>query len=298
MNEHDDAIAYADKWINIIKSPSIDEQTAKTVAKETVDNFVNHFNKGWVEYKKSVTESGEYAGTEWSGDGAVFQDVFGDKYLDFLGGYGALNLGWSHPEVVEAVRAQAGKSGIPTQELMDPLRGVLANLLSKIAPGNIDHSFFVASGTETVEGALKIAKLYTGKTTFISTVKGFHGKTQGSLSVMGKKDYRSPLMPYGSQNFFIPYGDADALDKQLEICEAVGIGVAGFIAEPIQGEAGARVPSDDYWPKVREICTRHGILLIADEVQTGLGRTGKLWGWITGVLFPILCALQNHLEVV
>lgn len=294
MSDYNKATAYAERWLNIIKSESIDEATAKEVSRETVDNFVNHFNKGWVEYRKSVTEGGEYAGTEWSGNGAVFKDVFGNEYLDFLGGYGALDLGWSHPEVVEVVRAQAGKSGIPTQELMDPLRGVLANLLSQITPGDIDHAFFVSSGTETIEGALKIAKLYTGKSTFVSTVKAFHGKTQGSLSVMGKKDYRAPLMPYGSQNYFVPFGDADALDKQLDILEAVGIDVAGFIAEPIQGEAGARVPPDDYWPKVREICDKHGILLIADEVQTGLGRTGKLWGvdhW--NVVPDIMCVAKS-----
>jgi len=294
MSDYNKATAYAERWLNIIKSESIDEATAKEVSRETVNNFVNHFNKGWVEYRKSVTEGGEYAGTEWSGDGAVFKDVFGNEYLDFLGGYGALDLGWSHPEVVEAVRAQAGKSGIPTQELMDPLRGVLANLLSQITPGDIDHAFFVSSGTETIEGALKIAKLYTGKSTFVSTVKAFHGKTQGSLSVMGKKDYRAPLMPYGSQNYFVPFGDADALDKQLDILEAVGIDVAGFIAEPIQGEAGARVPPEDYWPKVREICDKHGILLIADEVQTGLGRTGKLWGvdhW--NVVPDIMCVAKS-----
>jgi putrescine aminotransferase len=195
-----------------------------------------------------------------------------------LGGYGALDLGWSHPEVVEAVRAQALRSGIPSQELMDPLRGVLAKLLAQITPGRIDHAFFVNSGTETIEGALKIAKLHTGKHNFIATTKAFHGKTQGSLSVMGKKDYRAPLQPYGGQTFYIPYGDAKALEQQLEICKLVGIDIAGFIAEPIQGEAGAIVPPDDFWPRVRELCDHYGVLLIADEVQTGLGRTGKLWG--------------------
>jgi len=294
VNDYKKAMEYADRWLGVIKSETIDEATAKVVSKETVDNFVNHFNKGWVEYRKSVTESGEYAGTEWNGRGAEFFDVFGNSYLDFLGGYGALDLGWSHPEVVEAVRAQAGKSGIPTQELMDPLRGVLANLLSQITPGDIDHAFFVNSGTETIEGAMKIAKLYTKRHAFISTTKAFHGKTQGSLSVMGKKDYRAPLMPYGSQNFFVPYGDADALRQQLQICHDVGIDIAAFIAEPIQGEAGAIVPPDDYWPKVRALCTEFDVLLIADEVQTGLGRTGKMWGvehW--DVVPDIMCSAKS-----
>ena len=212
------------------------------------------------------------------GEGSKFYDNFGNEYLDFLGGYGALDLGWSHPEVVEAVKAQVGKSGIPTQELMDPLRGVLANLLSQITPGDIDHAFFVASGTEAVEGGLKLARLHTKKHNFISTVKAFHGKTSGSLSVMGKKDFRSPMQPYGAQTFYVPFGDADALEKQLEICNIVGIDIAGFIAEPIQGEAGAIVPPEEYWPRVREICTKYNVLMMCDEVQTGIGRTGTLWG--------------------
>ncbi|GAB6908988.1 Putrescine aminotransferase [Desulfosarcina cetonica] len=280
MRSYKDALAYSAKWLDIIKqdSASIDEATAKWISKETKENFVNHFNAGWVNYRKSMTEAGDYGAVEWRGKGARFYDHFGNEYLDFLGGYGALDLGWSHPEVVEAVRAQVLKSGIPSQELMDPLRGVLAKLLTEITPGDIDHAFFVASGTEAVEGALKIARLHTRKHSFISTVKAFHGKTSGSLSVMGKKAFRAPLQPYGAQIFFVPFGDADALERQLEICDAVGIEIAGFVAEPIQGEAGAIVPPDAYWPRVREICDRFGILMICDEVQTGLGRTGALWG--------------------
>ncbi len=278
MSSYEQAAGYAERWVRIIKQESLDEETAKRVSRETVGNFVDHFNKGWVDYRKSVTEAGEYAGTEWRGEGIYFYDVFGNEFIDCLGGYGALDLGWSHPEVVAAVRAQAGKSGIPTQELMDPLRGALANLLAQITPGDIDHAFFVNSGTETIEGALKVAKLYTGKTSFIATTRAFHGKTQGSLAVMGKKDYRKPLLPYGPTTYFVPFGDAGALEKQLEICAQVGIDIAGFIAEPIQGEAGAIVPPEEYWPRVREICDRYNVLLIVDEVQTGMGRTGKLWG--------------------
>lgn len=280
MQNFQRALDYSAKWLEIIKqdTTTLDHTTAKWISEETRKNFVDHFNAGWVEYRKSMTEAGDYAAIEWRGEGSKFYDNFGNEYLDFLGGYGALDLGWSHPEVVEAVRAQAGKSGIPSQELMDPLRGVLAKILSEITPGDIDHAFFVASGTEAVEGALKIARLHTGKHNFISTVKAFHGKTSGSLSVMGKKTFRAPLQPYAGQTLFIPFGDAGALEKQLEICKTVGIEIAGFIAEPIQGEAGAIVPPDDYWPQVREICTKFGILMICDEVQTGLGRTGALWG--------------------
>lgn len=288
------ALEYAQQWGKITRTETLDTETAQWISKETVGNFVNHFNKGWVEYRKSVTEAGDYAGTEWKGLGVHYYDVFGKEYIDCLGGYGALDLGWSHPEVVEAVRIQAGRSGIPTQELMDPLRGALAALLAKVTPGDIDHAFFVNSGTETIEGALKLARLYTKKHNFIATTRGFHGKTGGSLAVMGKKDYRAAMQPYGGQTFFVPFGDAEALDKQLEICATVGIDIAAFIAEPIQGEAGAIVPPDEYWPKVRQVCDKHGILLICDEVQTGMGRTGTLWGvehW--GITPDILCTAKS-----
>jgi len=110
-------------------------------------------------------------------------------------------------------------------------------------------------------------------------VKAFHGKTMGSLSMMGKADYRQAMGTlYGGQIYHVPFGDADALEQQLDICSKVGIGVAGVLFEPIQGEAGAIVPPDDFWPRVRAATKKHGVLLIADEVQTGMGRTGTLWG--------------------
>jgi putrescine aminotransferase len=163
--------------------------------------------------------------------------------------------------------------------LIDPLRGVLAKLLATITPGNLKYSWFAASGTEANEAAIKIAKLYTGKSAFIVAVKAFHGKTMGSLSMMGKSDYRANVGPmYAGQVYHVPFGDAQAVARQLEICDKVGIGVAAVMFEPIQGESGAIVPPDDFWPCVREVTKKYGALMIADEVQTGLGRTGKLWG--------------------
>ncbi|MFN8414634.1 MAG: aminotransferase class III-fold pyridoxal phosphate-dependent enzyme [Anaerolineales bacterium] len=156
---------------------------------------------------------------------------------------------------------------------------MLAKLLASITPGDLKYSWFGASGAEANEAAMKIAKLYTGKTAFIVGVKAFHGKTMGALSLMGKSDYRSPMGAlYGGQVYHVPFGDADAVEKQLDICEKVGVGVAAVMFEPIQGESGAIVPPDDFWPRVRAATKKHGVLLIADEVQTGLGRTGKLWG--------------------
>ena len=275
----EEAVSYAERWIEIIHKPSVTEEQGKEIIEECKYNFAEHFNRGWLEYRKSVTEAGGWAATEWTGRGAVFQDVLGREYIDCLGGYGLLDLGWSHPEVVDNVRAQLSRTPMPSQELIDPLRGVLARLVALITPGDIKYSFFAASGTEAVEGAIKVAKMATGKSGFIVAVKAFHGKTMGSLSMMGKSDYRDPVgQLYGGPVYHVPFGDADAVERQLEICKTVGVPIAAVMMEPIQGEAGAIVPPDDFWPRIREATKQYGVLLIADEVQTGMGRTGKLWG--------------------
>jgi putrescine aminotransferase len=280
MSDYNTALAYSAKWLDIIRQENFpDVSQAKWIIEQSTQNFAEHFNRGWLEYRKSVTEAGDWASVEWSGNGSSFTDVMGRKYIDWLGGFGMLDLGWCHPEVVEAVIAQVKRSPMPSQELIDPLRGVLAKLMAEITPGDLKYSWFAASGTEAVEASIKIAKLYTGKTAFIVALKGFHGKTMGSLSMMGKADYRQPMgMLYGGQVYHVPFGDAEAVEKQLEICEKVGIGVAGVLFEPIQGEAGGIVPPDDFWPRVRAATKKYGALLIADEVQTGMGRTGQLWG--------------------
>jgi len=270
---------YAKKWIEIIHQEKVPEDVGKWVIEESIHNFAEHFNRGWLEYRKSVTEAGDWAMTEWTGRGAIFEDVLGRKFIDFLGGYGMMDHGWSHPDVVATVAAQLRRTPMPSQELIDPLRGVLARLIASIAPGDIKYSFFCASGTEAVEGAIKLAKMYTQKPAFIVALKAFHGKTMGSLSMIGKSDYRVPPgILYGGPVYHVPFGDADAVERQLDICEKVGVGVAAVLMEPIQGEAGGIVPPDDFWPRIREATRRYGALLIADEVQTGLGRTGKLWG--------------------
>lgn len=272
---------YSKKWLNIIEEVELPKKKkAEWITRESLDNFSNHFNAGWLKYKKSVTESDWYAAVEWNGEGAIFQDVHGRKYIDFLGGYGLMSHGWSNPDIINAVRAQLLSNAMPSQELIDPLRGALAKVLSDILPGDLQYSFFVASWTEAVEWAIKLAKMYTKKAAFISTVNGFHGKTMGSLSMMGKASYRTPVgQLYAGPVYHVPFGDADAMEKQLEICEKLWVGVAGVIIEPIQWEAGWIVPPDDYWPRVRKMTKKYNTLLIADEVQTWLGRSGKLW-WV------------------
>lgn len=272
------ALNDSQRYLDIVQKQQLGKSETEWLIETTVNNFAQYYNSGFIEYRKSVAEAGDYAAVEWTGRGATFRDVLGREYIDCLGGFGLFNLGWAHPKVVRAVQAQLQKSPLPTQELLDPLRGMLAHLLAEITPGDIQYSFFVSSGTEAVEGAMKLAKLYTRKNGFIAAVRGFHGKTAGSLSLTGKAIFRRPAMTPQNNVFHVPYGDADAVEQQLRIAREVGNDIAAVVMEPVQGEAGAIVPPDDFWPRLRQICDEYEVLLIADEVQTGMGRTGRLWG--------------------
>ena len=245
---------------------------------ETVEAYEQHVNRGFISYRKSVTEAGEFAALEWSGQGALVKDLLGREYIDCLGGYGIFSAGINHPRIVKAVLAQLGRIALNSQELLEPWRAALARLLARLTPGELNCCFFINNGTDAVEGAIKLARLYTKRNTFLSTLGGFHGKSLGSLSLMGKASFREPFLGGLQDVRFAPYGDACALEAEFAKAEAVGTPIAAFVVEPVQGEAGAIVPPDDYLPKARELCTRYGALLIADEIQTGMGRTGKLWG--------------------
>ena len=250
----------------------------KEIAQKTVRNFRDHINKGFLDYRKSVTEATSFAVTEWTGHGSILVDALDREFLDLLGGFGLYSYGIRHPKIVAAVKAQLDRSPQYSQEMLDPLRAQLAKVLALITPGKIQYGFFANSGTEAVEGAMKLAKLFTGKKGFIAMLKGFHGKTLGSLSLMGKKIFREPLLPLLEGVRHVPFGDAEAVERALAAAKAVGDGIAAVVAEPVQGEAGAVVPPEDYWPRLREICNHYGVLLIADEVQTGMGRTGRIFG--------------------
>jgi putrescine aminotransferase len=270
----------AQEMIDIILTPPDQTplETRQEIAQKTVRNFRDHINKGFLEYRKSVTEAGNFALTEWIGQGSVLKDALDREFLDVLGGFGLYSYGIRHPKIVAAVKAQLDRSPQYSQEMLDPLRAQLARVLALMTPGKIQYGFFANSGTEAVEGGMKLAKLHTGRRGFIAMLKGFHGKTLGTLSLMGKKMFRQPLLPLLEGVRHVPFGDADAVEQALETARLVGDDIAAVVAEPIQGEAGAKVPPDDFWPRLRELCDHYGVLLIADEVQTGFGRTGELFG--------------------
>jgi len=266
-------------WLDIIaRADKLPMSQKKRVVKETVKSFASYFNSGFLEYRKSVAEAEQYAAIEWTGEGSYLEDIMGRRYIDCLGGFGIYSAGIRHPKIIEAVRRQLDRMPLSSQELLDPLRGALAEILGEIAPGNLQKCFFINNGTDAVEGAMKLARLYTEKSGFISTIRGFHGKSYGSLSLMGKADFRVAFEPLLQDVYFVEFGDADEVEWQLKKARDVGLDIAAVVAEPVQGEAGAIVPPDDYWPRLREICDEYDVLLIADEVQTGLGRTGRMFG--------------------
>ena len=215
-------------------------------------------------------------------------DEEGHEYLDFLGGYGALNLGHNHPKINAALELVQDVPNL-LQASLNPLAGVLARNLALFTPGDLRYTFFGNSGAEAVEGALKLARAATGRQKIVSCEGSFHGKSLGALSVTGREKYRKPFCPLLPHITFIPYGDGEALEKALSSGD-----VAAFIVEPIQGEGGIIVPPDGYLKQVREICAHYETLLIVDEIQTGFGRTGRVFACEhEGIVPDIMCVAKS-----
>ncbi len=234
---------------------------------DVIDKYSRHINP----YLAKLMAFAGF-GVEMRGEGCYIYDHEGRKFLDCLGGYGTFSVGHRHPKVVEAVQSQLGNMALSGKAFFSKNGADLAELLSEITPDGIEYAFFCNSGTEAVEGALKFAKGATGRAKIISTTESFHGKTLGSLSVMGREKYRKGFEPLLPGVEFVPFGDSAAA------ISAIDDSTACMIVEPIQGEGGIRIPPDGYLKDLRIACDRHGALLIFDEVQTGLGRTGKMFG--------------------
>ncbi|KAB7704754.1 putrescine aminotransferase [Bacillus aerolatus] len=268
---------YIKQVLALIEKEEVTEEEAQWVTKETVDGFREHVNPGFLSYRKTVTEGGQFAAVEWSDGGSCFTDISGKKYIDCLGGFGIYNVGHRHPKVVKAVTDQLKRQALHSQDLLDPLRAMLAKILADITPGDLKYSFFTNSGTESVEAALKLAKMYSDRSTIISTTRSFHGKSLGSLSGTAKGVFRKPFLPLIPGFRHIPFGDIDMMRKTFESCALVGEDVGAVILEPIQGEGGIIIPPANYLKEVRALCDEYDVVLIFDEVQTGMGRTGKMF---------------------
>jgi putrescine aminotransferase len=207
---------------------------------------------------------------EVSSSGTRVTDSQGIEYLS-CGGYGVFLLGHCHPSVTDAVVRQVRRHPLATRLLLEPSAAGAATALARVTPTGLDRAHFVNSGAEAVETALKLARAH-GKRTVITTAGGYHGKTLGALSITANRLYQMPFEPLLPDVHEVPYGDASALEAALDACPESCV-----VLEPLQGEAGVVIPPACYLREVRQLCSRYGAFMILDEVQTGLGRTGRWW---------------------
>jgi len=223
------------------------------------------------------------------GEGVYFWDADGRRYLDFSSQLMNLNIGHQHPHVVRAIQDQAARLCFAHPSMATEARGRLGKKIAEVTPGNLKKTFFCLGGAEANENAIKIARFFTGRHKIMARYRSYHGATHGAIALTG--DYRrlpvEPAMP-GAVHFLDPYCYRCPFGWTPETCHRECIShveeiiqyegpqhVAAIIMEGVTGSNGLIVPPDDYWPRVREICDRHGILLISDEVMSGWGRTGK-----------------------
>lgn len=283
-----DAKAKSKQVLELIGKKTLNEGERKQVIQDSVKYWTEHVNPGFLQYRKSV--STDYTAVEWDDEGAVFRDVNGKEFIDMLGGFGIYNVGHRHPKVVKAVREQLERQAIHSQELIDPLRTYLAHLVSLITPGDLKYAFFTNSGTESVEGCLKMAMLATGRRHFIGAIGGFHGKSLGALGGTSKAVFREPFLPLLHWSH-VPFGNTDALKTMMESCDFSGDRVAAVVLEPIQGEGGINLAPPGYLAAARELCDKYGAVLVFDEIQCGMGRSGKMFACEYDGITPDLMAL-------
>jgi putrescine aminotransferase len=259
-------------------------ESPQALAAETYENYKKFVNPPLARVMKLSGSP-----VEVRARGCTIWDQNGKAYLDFAGGYGVFTLGYSHPRVIEAVRAQLELIALSGKTMFNVLMGRAARRLAELAPGDLQISFWCNSGTEAIEGAIKLARAATGRPKIVSTFDAYHGKTLGALSVSGRESFQSPFRPLLADSVSIPYGETNALDEALH--EA-----AAFVVEPVQGEGGVNVPPPGYLRDVRDACDRTGALFIADEVQTGLGRCGYRFACNRDSVVPDVMTLAKGLS--
>ncbi len=209
---------------------------------------------------------------EWERGGAYITDLSGEELIDCVEGAGCFNVGRHNKEIAEVIKKAVERFDMGGWIGLIPQRAALAEMLAGIAPEGLQYSFFTSGGGEAIDTAIKFAKGATGKPNIISTINGYHGHTGYALSATGRDIYKGPFHPLMPGFTHVPYNNLAAIEN------AIDSQTAGVIVEAIQGEGGIIVPDDDYLPGLREICDRHDVIMILDEVQTGFGRTGKFFG--------------------
>jgi len=252
--------------------------------------------KGHADYINRVSvqilETGRYGRIFTRAEGRYLWDSHARKYLDMVGAFGAATIGHNHPSVVHALREYLGAAQCHICHfglIESPVQ--LAERLAELVPPPLKISLFSSSGAEAVDAAMKLARAATGRKKFVYCDGGYHGTNLGTLSVMGVDRLRKPFEPLLPDCTAIPYGDIGALEAALS-----GSDCAAFIVEPIQAEAGVVLPPDGYLREALQVCRRCGTLLILDEVQTGLGRTGRMFGMQWDEVVPDILLLAKGLS--
>src|SRR5579872_1536721 len=226
--------AYTQTVLDLIAKPAITPEDVAWITSETVNGFRDHVNPGFLEYRKATSVEHAAAAVEWEDAGPnAYRDVSGKEYIDCLGGFGIYNVGHRHPKVVKAVTDQLKRQALHSQDLLDPLRAMLAKALAMLTPGNLEYAFFCNSGTETIEAALKLARAFDpAKQTIVAATKGFHGKSMGALSVSAKAEFRRPFGPMLPNIEHVPFNVLAALRWRMQTLRTVGEDVGAVILEP------------------------------------------------------------------
>ena len=254
---------------------------------ENYDLHSRHLNPTLVQVQRTIGFDRVYTHAK----GAYLYDAEDRPYLDFLSGYSVFNIGRNHPVVAQAIR-DALDLDLPNMVQMDCslLSGLLGEALLKKTPPHLDSVFFCNSGTEAIEGAMKFARAATGRPRIISMKGSYHGLTYGALSITGIENFQEGFGPMLADTERVQMGDLETLERTLAMRD-----VAAFIVEPVQGK-GVKFPHDDYYQRAQEICRKYGTLFICDEVQTGLGRTGKWFAFEHWGLEPDIVTVAKSLS--
>ena len=263
-------VAPTAKWVATAKlSPRLRRRKPKPWAQRAAQLYERYINPVLI----GIGGKNNFTKTFVRGEGNYLWDSAGRRYLDLVSGFGSLNLGHNHPRVVAAINAAMSQQAPGfAQASVNPLAAALAEQLVAIVAGKLEMVFFANSGTETVEAALKLARISTRRAGLLHCEGSFHGKSLGSLSVTGNPTYQKPFGPLLPKCRAVRFGDLEALERALSTRQ-----FAAFIVEPIQAEGGMIVPPEGYLREAQELCHASETLLIVDEVQTGLGRTGTMF---------------------
>lgn len=237
-------------------------------AAELLESIGRSLGEHMIPQTVKVGQELKTAFVEWRGEGIYVCTPDGEKRFDCVGAGGVFGLGFAHPDIVEAVCQQARRGGLATRVGYVPNQAELAEKLLGLAPENLEYAFFANSGTEALESAIKLARLATGKSKLIGTHLGYHGLSTGTISLSGIGLWRDGIGPYLEGTDLVHHGDLDSLAEVLDE------NTAAVVLEPVQWASGCKVVDPEYFQKVHEMCKAKGALLILDEVQTGLGRTG------------------------